>query len=288
MSKNNKYWFINAGMTFNPVTTSSNTPIDPEPVRVTFSDTAHVVADGHSFLAFSFGYTGDNRGSLTLPNHWQGDIDYNYAGYSSLEQRWNLNGPSRTEPSYDVLWTTEFANPSGGFWPDPNANTLQYLYWYVLTAQEKNAQAVFLLPPWSPQGMDIDAQVMSAFQYYVDWVKSKPGVTIDIFIIPAPIIVRQWISDFGNVWDDGLHLAHDDPSGPTGYNSFLCGAMGIAFKMMMTGELESDSAWSNEMNSAVVSAWTFIQDYACTGFGGTVTVFPWSGADPLPSPNPLP
>ena len=261
------------------------------PGRVTIAPTEGVAFSSHSFLAFAAGVTPDG-GSTVLASLWQGTRHLNYLGFSSLKQRWDANGVDRTGDYSGALWLTEFVNPADGGWPAPDSaagrETLQYLYWYGLTAQRKGCKAIFLYPPWSPQGMEaLDPQTMSWFQRQADWWNARPDATIPAYVMPVPAIVAGFRAMFApqSIYSDGLHLRGSNDAEPNKHMD----ALAVGLDMMMTGTRPAnDPSWTAEMIAQVDIVWAAIRDYACTGLGGAITVTPTPvSADPLPDPMPL-
>ena len=261
------------------------------PGRVTIAPTEGVAFSSHSFLAFAAGVTPDG-GSTVLASLWQGTRHLNYLGFSTLKQRWDTNGVDRTGDYSGALWLTEFVNPVDGGWPAPDSaagrETLQYLYWYGLTAQRKGCKAIFLYPPWSPQGMEaLDPQTMSWFQRQADWWNARPDATIPAYVMPIPAIVAGFRAMFApqSIYSDGLHLRGSNDAEPNKHMD----ALAAGLDMMMTGTRPAnDPSWTAEMIAQVDIVWAAIRDYACTGLGGAITVTPTPvSADPLPDPMPL-
>lgn len=263
-------------------------PEEPGINRVTIQPTESIGMDSHSFGAFPFGYMGDGGGSQEFPDHWSGDKNLTYTGFSSLAQRWALNGPSRTANYTGAGWLAEFADPSGGSWPTPDTSegqtTLQYLYWWAMLLQQKGCKAMFIMPPHSPEQLPIDANIMSVHQYYVNWLTERPDVTIPVFLMPHTDSVRKIRNRFNDrsIFSDGLHLVN-------GSTFDVVGAVGMGFWMMMTGEKTPyDPDWNAEFREMIDIIWDDIANYECTGLGGTTVVTPWSGSNPLTNPLPLP
>lgn len=259
----------------------------PGPVRPTLARTEAIGLSAHSFLAFAAAVTGDG-GSTVFPARWTGARNLNYLGFSSLRDRWDANAVDRTASYSGALWVTEFTNPAEG-WPAPDSargiETLQYLYWYALTAQAKGCKAMFIYPPWSPEGMDLDAVTMRHAVFWQQWLAAH--VSIQVYVMPVPIIVASFRAYFSpqSIYSDGLHLRG---SGDTTPNQHM-GALGVGLEMMMTGTRPADDAgWDAEMRAQVGIVWTALSEYACAGLGGAVTVEPITATDPLPNPAPLP
>lgn len=260
--------------------------------RVTVAATETVGFSAHSFLAQAVDDLAD-AGDPFFKNTWAGAHDLNMMAYSSLTQRWDANGVDRTGSYSGALWLTEFANPYAGSWPAPASAdglaTLQHLYWYALTAQAKGCKAVFIYPPWSPQSVDpaLDANTMSHAAFWQQWLGQH--VTIPVFVMPVPVIVRRIRSYFGasSPFKDGddLHLSNSVSGTPM---TATMASLGAGLIMMMTGQRLADNpAWNTQMRDLVGIVWDAIAEYACTGLGGATVVAPVTSADPLPSPAPL-
>lgn len=197
-------------------------PVTAAPGRVVVGATEGVGLSAHSFLAFASQVTGDG-GSAVFPSLWSGPRFLNYMGFSTLKARWDANGVDRTGDYSGALWLTEFVNPADGGWPAPDSTagreTLQYIFWYALTAQRKGCKALFLYPPWSPEGMEaIDGQTMAWSQRMADWLRARPEITIPVYIMPVPAIVAGFRAFFApqSIYSDGLHLrGPQDAESPT-------------------------------------------------------------------------
>lgn len=155
-------------------------------------------ASAHSFLAFTLEQNQDG-GTPKFQEIWDGDVLVNYVGFSSLKDRWDLNGVDRTGSYNGALFVTEFTNPVDG-WPaydsERGIETLQYLYWYALTAQAKGCKALYIFPPWSTEAIDADASIMAHAVFWRDWLKKH--VTIPVFVVPSTTIVRDFRNYFGS------------------------------------------------------------------------------------------
>ena len=155
-------------------------------------------ASAHSFLAFTLEQNQDG-GTPKFQEIWDGDVLVNYVGNSSLKDRWDLNGVDRTGSYNGALFVTEFTNPVDG-WPAYDSvrgiETLQYLYWYAITAQLKGCKALYIFPPWSPEAIDADASTMAHAVFWRDWLKKH--VTIPVFVVPSTQIVRDFRNYFNN------------------------------------------------------------------------------------------
>lgn len=262
----------------------------PGPSRVLVAPSEAIGFSAHSFLAFAATVTGDG-GTPELSTIWGGQINVNYLGFSTLKARWDANGVDRTGAYSGALWATEFTNPADG-WPavnsDASRETLQYLYWYALTAQAKGCKAMFIYPPWSPEGMDIDAATMARAQSWRDWLVARAEITIPVYVMPVPIIVARFRARFApqSIYSDGLHLRGPTDAAPNANMD----ALATGLYAMMTGQrVATNPAWSADMLAQVGIVWAAIQEYATTGLGGTVTVTgDFGGADPLPNPAALP
>lgn len=167
-------------------------PIPP----ITTSDSIGLSA--HSFLAFTFQQNQDG-GSPKFQEIWDGDTFINYMGFSSLKDRWDANGVDRTGNYSGALWVTEFTNPAEG-WPAYDSargiETLQYLYWYALTAQAKGCKAFYIFPPWSSEALNEDLSTMQHAVFWQEWLRKH--VTIPVYVLPVPYIVRDFRNYFNN------------------------------------------------------------------------------------------
>lgn len=252
--------------------------------RVLIAKDEDIGVDGHSFLALPAGYMGDGGGSSKFPDSRTGEINLTFAGFSSLELRWSLNGPSRTADYTGALFVTEFADPSGGSWPAPSTSqgqtTLQYLYWWAMLAQRKGCKAMFVYPPHSPEPLPIDANILSVHQYYVDWLRARPEITIPIYMMPNTAIVRNIRNHFAgtNIFRDDLHLRNEA-------NFDVTGAIGLGLGITLDGIKPAyDPAWNADFRAMLDIVDDTIKEYECTGFGGSTVITPWAGSDPLPYP----
>lgn len=165
------------------------------PSRITIAPSERVGFSAHSFLAQAVDNIAD-EGDPFFMGAWQGGYDLHMMPYSSLAARWDANGMDRTGSYSGALWLTEFTNPYAG-WPAPDSaeslETLQHLYWYALTAQAKGCRVLFIYPPWSPQSVDaaLDGQTMAQAVFWRDWLTARPDVTLAVYVMPVPVIVRQ-------------------------------------------------------------------------------------------------
>lgn len=256
--------------------------VDP-PARVVLAETASLGFSAHSFLqqAVSPGDFGD------LGAYWSGALFLNYNGFSSLKDRWDTNGIDRTGDYSGALIVTEIGDLQTGL-ADPasaqGVETLQYLFNYALTAQAKGCRLFGIYPPHSPEGLDLDADAMAKAQYWADWLRARPEITIPVHVIPVPVMVRAMIDRFApsSIYADGLHLKTDVYGVPNQMNN----AMGQMIRMFLTGTRpDNDPGWNQELRDLVEIAWGLVRDYACTGLGGTTVVAPYPvAADPLPDP----
>lgn len=171
-------------------------PLSAPVPRVTLTGSERVGFSAHSFLAQAVDNIAD-AGDPFFRNTWAGGYDLGFAPYSSLKTRWDNNGVDRTGSYSNALWVTEFTNPYAGGWPaiDSAASieTLQYLYWYARMSQAKGCRVMFIYPPWSPQsvGASLDDETMSRAAFWRDWLMARPEITMQIYVMPVPVIVRR-------------------------------------------------------------------------------------------------
>lgn len=271
-------------------TTGGGTPPAPGRSLMVLSD--DIVWSAHSLLITARGP--DHGGDLY--QYWTGADRYVFSGFSSLKDRWDANGIDRTFVSTDCMIVTEIADLSTGvFAPDSAAGieSLQYLYWFALNAQNKGCQLFVLYPPWSTQAMDAsyDDDAMSKYQYMADWLAGQPDITMDVALFPTPYIVRDFRDyyDPRSIFGDGLHMTETstDATMQSPYG------MSRAVEMMMTGVKSTRLDGGSDVSALIDLAWDKLQGptgYACAGLGGALTVTPYApaGGDPLPSPAPLP
>ena len=244
-------------------------------------------ASAHSFLAFTLEQNPDG-GTPKFQEIWDGDVFINYAGFSSLKDRWDLNGVDRTGSYNGALFVTEFANPVDG-WPAYDRargiETLQYLYWYALAAQAEGCKALYIFPPWSPEAIDVDTSTMAHAIFWRDWLKKH--ITIPVYVVPSATTVRDFRNYFGQqtIFSDGLHLRGPNDSQPNQHYA----AMAIGHKaILLRRQPEDDPTWNQELRDEVGIVWNNLSKYEFTGLGGTDTIAPVATDDPLPSPLPLP
>lgn len=252
--------------------------------RVTLAGTEGLGFSAHSFLhqAVAPGDFGN------LGTYWTGAQHMNYAGFSSLKQRWDANGVDRTA-SYDgALLLTEIGDLVTGLADPASAQgieTLQHLYWYALTAQAKGCRLLGIYIPHSPEGANIDADALAKVQYWLNWLRGQPAITIPVYAIPVPVIVRAMIDRYApaSVYADGLHLRTPSYPAPNQMNN----AMGQAVRMFLTGQRPAnDPGWNADLIALVDDAWSILQAYQMTGLGGATVVAPFPVAsDPLPNPT---
>lgn len=270
---------------------SNNTwqgPVAAAPVsRVTVP-----VADGLGFSAHSFLY---QAVALTpygaLGEYWTGDLAINYSGFSSLKERWDSDGVDRTADYNGALILTEIGDLQTGLADPASAQgieTLQYLYWFVLTAQAKGCKLVGIYIPHSPEGINIDADALAKVQYWLNWLRARPEITIPVYAIPVPVMVRAMVNQYAqdSIFIDGLHLRDASVAAPNQMNN----ALGQMVRMFLTGERPAnDPNWNADLIGLVDTAWGILQGYEMTGFGGGTVIAPYPVAtDPLPNPEPLP
>ncbi|UXU73698.1 MULTISPECIES: hypothetical protein [unclassified Paracoccus (in: a-proteobacteria)] len=260
-------------------------PSQPTP-RVILSEAESLGFSCHSFLYQAV--AGGDFGNLG--RDWGGDLHIAYAGFSSLRQRWEANGVDRTGAYAGALIVTEIGDLASGLADPASAQgieTLQHLYWFALTAQAKGCKVFAIYPPHSPEGLDMDADAMAKAQYWAEWLRARSEVTIPVYIIPVPVMVRAMIQRFAptSVYADGLHLKTLAYAPPNHMNA----ALAQMIRMFLTGERAQNAHWSAELSELVDIAWSILRDHACTGFGGPIitAAYPVSG-DPLPDPAPLP
>lgn len=260
--------------------------VDPEG-RVTLNGAESLGFSAHSFL-----YQAVAPGDFgNLGAYWTGDLHIAYAEFSSLRQRWDANGVDRTADYDGALIVTEIGDLETGLADPASAQgieTLQTLFWYALTAQAKGCKLLGIYIPHSPEGVNIDADALAKVQYWLDWLRARPEITIPVYAIPAPVMVRAMIDQFAptSIYADGLHLKTPVYVAPNQMNN----AMGQMVRMFLTGARPADGpAWNAELIGLVDTAWGILQDYEMTGLGGDTVVAPYPvAADPLPSPEPLP
>ncbi|WP_323717504.1 hypothetical protein [Paracoccus aminovorans] len=192
------------------------------PVRPTLSGAESLGCSAHSFLCQAVAPSpyGD------LGEYWTGEIAINYDGFSSLKQRWDSAGVDRTADYDGALILTEIGDLSTGL-ADPASpqgiETLQYLYWFALTAQAKGCKLVGIYIPHSPEGVDIDADAVAKVQYWLNWLRARPEVTIQVYAIPVPVMVRAMINRYApaSIFVDGLHLRDTSVAAPNQINNAL-------------------------------------------------------------------
>ncbi|MCV2448469.1 hypothetical protein [Paracoccus sp. DMF] len=248
--------------------------------------------EGLGFSAHSFLYQAVAPGDFgDLGAYWTGGLHINYAEFSSLGQRWDANGSDRTAEYDGALIVTEIGDLETGL-ADPASpqgiDTLQHLYWYALTAQAKGCKLLGIYIPHSPEGVNIDADALEKVQYWLDWLRARPEITIPVYAIPAPVMVRAMVDQFAptSIYADGLHLRTPAYPAPNQMNN----AMGQMVRMFLTGARSADDpSWNAELVGLVDTAWGILQAYEMTGLGGDTVVAPYPvAADPLPNPDPLP
>lgn len=259
----------------------------PEPSRPVVS-----VVDDLGFSAHSFLQQAVDGGDFgNLGEYWAGDLHINYGGFSSLKSRWDANGVDRTADYDGALIVTEIGDLETGL-ADPASSqgieTLQYLYWYALMAQAKGCKLFGIYIPHSPEGVNIDDDALAKVQYWLNWLRARPEITIPVYAIPVPVMVRSMIDQFApdSIYADGLHLKTPVFSAPNQMNN----AMGQMVRMFLTGERPAnDPDWNAELIGLVDTAWGILQDYEMTGLGGEIVVAPYPVAnDPLPNPEAIP
>ncbi|MTH66750.1 hypothetical protein [Paracoccus shanxieyensis] len=253
--------------------------------RVSLTGDEGLGASAHSFLAFAIqpAPAGGDFAGL-----WSGPVALNYEGFSSLRQRWELNRADRTAAYSGALLLTEIGDLATGL-ADPASpqgiETLQYLWRYTMAAQAKGCRMVVIYPPWGPEGSDMDADAMAKARYWQDWLRARPEITVPVYLMPVPVIVRGFINMHApeSIYSDGLHLR--GPADPPPNENMR--ALAHALRMMLTGRPETDDpVWSEDLRAMVSIAWAAIASHACTGLGGSVHVAPYPVAsDPLPDPT---
>jgi len=248
--------------------------------------------DSLAFSAHSFPYQAIAPGDFgNLGTYWSGNIFIHYLEFSSLRQRWEAIGQDRTGEYNGALIVTEIGDLETGLADPASAQgieTLQYLYWYALTAQSKGCKLFGIYIPHSPEGVNIDDDALAKVQYWINWLRARPEITIPVYAIPVPVMVRAMIEQFqpSSIYVDGLHLKTTAYTAPNQMNN----ALGQMVRMFLTGDRpEDDISWNQELIGLVDTAWTIVQDYEMTGLGGSVIIEPYPVAqDPLPAPAPLP
>ncbi|MGA0615966.1 hypothetical protein [Paracoccus sp. KR1-242] len=238
----------------------------------------------HSLLANPLGY---------CAAMWSIGLHVNYLGFSNIEERWNSEGVDRTAAPTKTLWVTDFADFDTGAWLPNSAEgirALQYHYWFALTAQANGAESYVLYPPWATENMDasFDPPLLETYEFNARWLAARPEITIPVYWFPTPVIVRAFRDRYagqGSIYQDGLHLKNDTDAAP---GQFCQVALGHAFWVMLTGQRHDTTVLDPEAVALIDIACSAVEDYACTGFGGSIHVTPWAGADPLPDPAPLP
>ncbi len=141
--------------------------------RVRIATTRSLGFSGHSFLATAVGpaHGGD------LHAAWPGGTDMNFMGFSSLRDRWQANGVDRTADYDGALLVTELGDLTTGLADPASAQgieTLQHLYWFALTAQQKGCGLFGIYPPRTPESGTAadDDGTMAKCQYWVDWLRA--------------------------------------------------------------------------------------------------------------------
>lgn len=268
---------------------SEGGPVNPpEPEgRVTLSG-----SEGLGFSAHSFLYQAVAPGDLgDLGAYWTGDLHISYYESSSLKFRWDAIGVDRTANYSGALIVTEIGDLETGLADPASAQgieTLQYLYWYALTAQGKGCALMGIYIPHSPEGVNIDDDALAKVQYWLDWLRGRPEITIPVYAIPVPVMVREMIEQFApsGIYADGLHLKTPAYSAPNQMNN----AMGQMVRMFLTGQRPAnDPNWNAELIGLVDTAWAVLTAHEMSGFGGNIVIAPYPVAtNPLPNPSPLP
>lgn len=261
---------------------------EPEPpARVALTGSEGLGFSAHSFLQQAV--DGGDFGNLGA--YWTGNLHINYDGFSSLKSRWDANGVDRTADYSGALIVTEIGDLETGL-ADPASvqgiETLQHLYWYALTAQAKGCALMGIYIPHSPEGVNIDADALAKVQYWLDWLRARPEITIPVYAIPVPVMVRAMIDQFApaSVYADGLHLKTPVFPAPNQMNN----ALGQMVRMFLTGEQpEADAGWNPELVGLVNTAWDILSAYEMTGLGGSTVIASYPVTEnPLPNPAPLP
>lgn len=225
----------------------------------------------------------------TLVDQWDVQNYMNYLGWSSLKARWDSNGIDRTGPFTGGMVVTEIGDFDTGV-ADPNSDqgreTLQYLYWYALMAQAKGCTLFVIYPPWTPEANaeSFDDDTLSKCLYWKQWLEARPEITLEVWVVPIPQVVRRIREYFApdSIFYDGLHMNNTEEMNPTQ-------GVGFALFSTITGEKGDITGLDQEGADLAELAWQVVLEYASTGLGGStvVPVFPVA-TDPLPNPLPLP
>lgn len=261
--------------------------------RASLAVTDGIGTSAHSLLDAATGATDPAEGILNTL--WAGDIHQTFLGWSSLADRWALNGPERTEDYDGTLIVAEIGDLETGI-ADPASSqgqqTLQYLYWYALTAQAKGCRFFSIYSVWPPAavtGSAMDALVEDSFakmQYWREWLEARPEITIPVYIIPtaAYIAAARALYDPASIYRDVIHLDQ---------SLDVNDGLGWFVWMFLRGRKAPDDAGRSTMLQELIDAgWDILRGptgYEMAGLGGAVTVTAHPVAsNPLPSPLPLP
>lgn len=253
-------------------------PDAPRYPRRAISPLSTLLIAGHSFAQTAYGepVAGDSFGGL-LQTDWPGTVLSDYVSYGSLQQIWDLDDDLRNS-SFDAAIVTEFTADFANGFPaldtDTTRNTLQHLYWAGLTAQAEGAELI-LQDVWSPQGVDLRANVHAYFQFLREWLQNHLGQSV--YIVPASPFVMALRSRYGDaIYDDGLHLGRG--------SRYARGMSYLVYSLLTQERCSFVRAGDEEIDQL---AWDTLLTYECAGMGGTERYTATAGADPLPDPTPL-
>lgn len=261
--------------------------------RVLIADTEAVVGTGNSLLATATGIPDWLGSGDLMTTIWPGDLTSIYIGGAMLKDLWDSNGDDRAVTAA-AAWIVQeyFTNTGTEVFADPASTqgqeTLQYLYWYALTAQQKGAGlfGIYLGWPHSSITSAGDLEMLQKAQYWREWLQARPEITIPVYIIPTPQFVRQ---------AEPVQFAADSnytrPADEIHLHAWqqIDDGLGHMVKMFLTGaKSPDDPGRAAVLQTHIDNAWAILTTYECTGLG-TTTVTAWPVAsDPLPSPLPLP
>lgn len=245
----------------------------PVPVRQPIAETTAIGASAHSFLDTATGVEGGHGGILNTI--WTGTIHQTFAGYSTEQTRYDLNGPDRTATYAGPLIIALYGDVAAGqMWGPASPEGITQYATCVSYAQEAAAMgrdSVVLYVPWTPESVAPTQTLIDQTNARVEALRQhiRSNANIPVWVIPAHLLVAEALDYYpDNVYRDGLHLqmSTDTPSRHTPE------ALSWMVYMWLTMQQHSNPADPTDLAHLKAAAWSIL------------TGDEWTGMSSLPAP----